>query len=101
MFSSRQFTFVWRRGRSFYGWTLFVGVRYAALAHAVLGWIPVRQNSLSQDRLRVHKPRLMLQDRGWLSMTVLWRGWQSSLSHVQDVSLSYSISLLTFFSIGL
>jgi len=38
--SHEEFNFVWRRGRSLYGRTLFVGARYAALAQAILAWIP-------------------------------------------------------------
>jgi hypothetical protein len=51
-FSSRQFTFVWRRGRSFYGRTLFVGTRYAALAQAISVWIPVRRIHLARTICR-------------------------------------------------
>ena len=41
-YSSRQSTFVWRRGRNVYVRVLFVGARYTALACALLYWFPVR-----------------------------------------------------------
>ena len=57
-------------------------------------------NSLGQDYLQVLKPGLTVQDRRWISGTILWRGWQSSLSYVQNVSMSYIVPGY-FFLIGL
>jgi hypothetical protein len=82
-------TFVWHRRGNPYVRVLFMGARYTAFGSAIVYLLPVRADKSARAAAACgSKSTLIVQDR-W---TTSFRGWRSSLSCVQNVSMSYIVS---------